>query len=67
MNEYDRELAHPGNGINASKTTVLRSVWKFVIDRYPAYSRAHDVPAMTAVFYSRIDPSILGAARVPRS
>jgi hypothetical protein len=25
MNEYDSEVAHPGNGINTSKTTALRS------------------------------------------
>jgi hypothetical protein len=24
MNEYDNEVAHPGNGINTSKTTALR-------------------------------------------
>jgi hypothetical protein len=24
MNEYDSEVAHPGNGINTSKTTALR-------------------------------------------
>ena len=26
MNEYDSEVAHPGNGINTSKTTVLRAL-----------------------------------------
>ena len=25
MNEYDSEVAHPGNGINTSKTTALRA------------------------------------------
>ena len=25
MNEYESEVAHPGNGINTSKTTALRS------------------------------------------
>jgi hypothetical protein len=24
MNEYESEVAHPGNGINTSKTTALR-------------------------------------------
>ena len=33
MNEYDSEVAHPGNGINASKTTALRPIWQFAIDR----------------------------------
>jgi hypothetical protein len=32
MNEYDREVAHPGNGINTSKTTALRPIWQFAID-----------------------------------
>jgi hypothetical protein len=33
MNEYDSEVAHPGNGINTSKTTALGPVWQFAIDR----------------------------------
>jgi hypothetical protein len=32
MNEYDSEVAHPGNGIN-SKNTALRTIWQFAIDR----------------------------------
>ena len=32
MNEYDSEIAHPGNGINTSKTTALRPVCQFAID-----------------------------------
>jgi len=28
MNEYDSEVAHPGNGINTSKTTALRCRWR---------------------------------------
>ena len=32
MNEYDSEIAHPGNGIN-TKTTALRPVCQFAIDR----------------------------------
>jgi hypothetical protein len=32
MNEYDSEIAHPGNGINTSKTTALRPIWHFAID-----------------------------------
>jgi len=31
MNEYDSEVAHPGNGINA-QTTALRPIWQFAID-----------------------------------
>jgi hypothetical protein len=27
MNEYDSEVAHPGNGINISQTTALRPIW----------------------------------------
>src|SRR5215467_11139773 len=34
MNEYDSEVAHPGNGINTSKTTALRPIGQFAIDRY---------------------------------
>jgi hypothetical protein len=33
MNEYDSEVAHSGNGINTSKTTALRPIWQFAIDR----------------------------------
>jgi hypothetical protein len=33
MNEYDREVAHPGNGINTSQTTALKPVCQFAIDR----------------------------------
>jgi hypothetical protein len=33
MNEYDSEVAHLGNGINTSKTTALRPVLQFAIDR----------------------------------
>src|SRR4030095_10644274 len=33
MNEYDSEVAHAGNGINTSKTTALRPIWQFAIDR----------------------------------
>jgi hypothetical protein len=33
MNEYDSEIAHPGNGINTSKTTALRTIGQFAIDR----------------------------------
>jgi hypothetical protein len=33
MNEYDSEIAHPGNGINTSQTTALKPVWQFAIDR----------------------------------
>jgi hypothetical protein len=32
MNEYDSEVAHPGNGINTSKTTTLRPILQFAID-----------------------------------
>jgi hypothetical protein len=32
MNECDSEVAHPGNGINTSKTTALRPIWQFAID-----------------------------------
>jgi hypothetical protein len=32
MNEYDREVAHPGNGINTSQTTPLRPLGQFAID-----------------------------------
>ena len=34
MNEYDSEVAHPGNGINILQTTTLKPVWQFAIDRY---------------------------------
>jgi hypothetical protein len=30
MNEYDIEMAHPGNA--TSKTTALRPIWQFAID-----------------------------------
>ena len=33
MNEYDSEVAHPGNGINTSKTTALRPIWQFARDK----------------------------------
>ena len=33
MNEYDSEVAHPGNGINISQTPALRPIWQFAIDR----------------------------------
>jgi hypothetical protein len=33
MNEYDSEVAHPGNSINTSQTTALRPIWQFAIDR----------------------------------
>src|SRR5215471_5505172 len=33
MNEYDSEVAHPGNGINTSQTTALRPIGQFAIDR----------------------------------
>jgi len=33
MNEYDSEVAHSGNGINTSKTTALRPIWQFAIDK----------------------------------
>jgi hypothetical protein len=29
MNEYDSEIAHPGNGINTSQTAALRPNLKF--------------------------------------
>jgi hypothetical protein len=32
MNEYDSEVAHPGNGINTSQTTALKPIWQFAID-----------------------------------
>jgi hypothetical protein len=32
MKEYDSEVAHPGNGINTSKTTALRPIWQFARD-----------------------------------
>jgi hypothetical protein len=32
MNEYDSEVAHPGNGINTSQTTALRPIGQFAID-----------------------------------
>jgi hypothetical protein len=32
MNEYDNEVAHPGNGINTSKTTAQAKFWQFAID-----------------------------------
>jgi len=34
MNEYDSEVAHPGNGINISQTTALRPIWEFAIDTF---------------------------------
>jgi hypothetical protein len=34
MNEYDSENAHSGNGTNTSKTTALRPIWQFAIDRF---------------------------------
>jgi hypothetical protein len=33
MNEYDSEIAHPGNGINTSQTTALRPIWQFAMER----------------------------------
>ena len=33
MNEYDSQVAHAGNGINSSKTTALKPIWQFAIDR----------------------------------
>jgi hypothetical protein len=33
MNEYGSEVAHPGNGINTSKTTALRPICQFARDR----------------------------------
>jgi hypothetical protein len=33
MNEYDSEVAHPGNGINTSQTSVLRPIGQFSIDK----------------------------------
>jgi hypothetical protein len=32
MNEYDSEIAHPGNGINTSQTTALRPIWQFAVE-----------------------------------
>jgi hypothetical protein len=31
MNEYDSEVAHPGNGID-TQTTTLSPIWQFAID-----------------------------------
>jgi hypothetical protein len=31
MNEYDSEVAHPGNRINTSKTTALSQICQFAI------------------------------------
>jgi hypothetical protein len=42
MNEYDCEIAHPGNGINTSQTTVLRPIWQFAIDRRATAGAAKD-------------------------
>ena len=33
MNEQDEEVAHPGNGISTSKTTVFRPIWQFAMDK----------------------------------
>jgi hypothetical protein len=44
MNEYDSEVAHPGNGINTSKTTALRPIRQFAIDRPPERSTACTLP-----------------------
>src|SRR5215831_18408490 len=33
MNEYDSEIAHPGNGINTSQITALRPIGQFAIHR----------------------------------
>jgi len=35
-NEYDSEVAHSGDGINSSKTTALKAICQFAIDRLPA-------------------------------
>ena len=32
MNEHDREIAHPGKGINASQSSALRPIWQFAMD-----------------------------------
>jgi len=34
MNEYDNEVAHPGNGIKTSKTPHSGQIWQFVIDTF---------------------------------
>lgn len=44
MNEYDSEVAHSGNGINTSKTTALRPVCQFAIDRNSWTSEADNLP-----------------------
>src|SRR4029453_15856603 len=50
MNEYDSEVAHPGNGINTSQNTALRPIWQFAID---SLQRGHIVqphtPALRAI------------------
>jgi len=33
MNEYDSEVAHPGNGINPQKPPHSGQIWQFAIDR----------------------------------
>jgi hypothetical protein len=47
MNEYDSEIAHPGNGINTSKTTALRPVCQFAIDRLDEGIAAQTTSRMT--------------------
>ena len=32
MNEQDEQIAHPGNGINTSRSTAFRPIWQFAID-----------------------------------
>jgi hypothetical protein len=33
MNAQDDQIAHPGNGINTSRSTAFRPIWQFAIDR----------------------------------
>ena len=56
MNEYDSEVAHPGNGINTSQTTILRQIWQFAIDTwigkisgFPEYRRKDSEATARAV------------------
>ena len=46
VNEYDSELAHPGNGINTSKTTYSGPIWQFAIDKGEK-EREHELTVLT--------------------
>jgi hypothetical protein len=55
MNENDEDVAHASNGINTSKTTSLRPIWQFAIDRSSDQKQSADASPMTV--FARWVPS----------